>query len=93
MLFPLAGMALFAFASLFNSGFRLDRGLGSYLLPAAMGVAAGLILATLKRVIDAKNRSAQEFFLNLVESLATALDERDPYTHGHSRRVTALSLR
>ena len=32
------------------------------------------------------------FFLHLVESLAVSLDEKDRYTHGHSRRVTNLSL-
>lgn len=32
------------------------------------------------------------FFLRLVESLAMSLDEKDRYTHGHSRRVTNLSL-
>ncbi|MBU1234282.1 MAG: response regulator [Proteobacteria bacterium] len=32
------------------------------------------------------------FFLRLVESLATSLNEKDKYTHGHARRVTNLSL-
>lgn len=32
------------------------------------------------------------FFLNIVGSLAISLDEKDQYTHGHSRRVTNLSL-
>lgn len=32
------------------------------------------------------------FFLHIVESLAVSLDEKDKYTHGHSRRVTNLSL-
>ena len=32
------------------------------------------------------------FFLNIVESLAISLDEKDRYTHGHSRRVTNYSL-
>jgi len=32
------------------------------------------------------------FFLHIVESLAISLDEKDKYTHGHSRRVTNLSL-
>jgi len=32
------------------------------------------------------------FFLNIVDSLARALDEKDEYTHGHARRVTNLSL-
>jgi putative two-component system response regulator len=32
------------------------------------------------------------FFLHIVESLAISLDEKDEYTHGHSRRVTNLAL-
>lgn len=32
------------------------------------------------------------FFLHIVESLAIALDEKDRYTHGHSKRVTSICL-
>lgn len=31
-------------------------------------------------------------YLETIQSLATALDAKDSYTHGHSRRVTALAL-
>lgn len=34
----------------------------------------------------------KSFFLHIVESLAISLDEKDKYTHGHSRRVTDFSL-
>ena len=34
----------------------------------------------------------KSFFLHIVESLAVSLDEKDKYTHGHSRRVTDFSL-
>jgi cyclic di-GMP phosphodiesterase len=34
----------------------------------------------------------KSFFLHIVESLAISLDEKDQYTHGHSRRVTNLAL-
>lgn len=34
----------------------------------------------------------KSFFLHIVESLAISLDEKDRYTHGHSRRVTNLAL-
>jgi putative nucleotidyltransferase with HDIG domain len=33
----------------------------------------------------------ERLFLETIKSLAAALDERDPYTHGHSYRVAALS--
>jgi len=35
----------------------------------------------------------KSFFLHIVESLAISLDEKDKYTHGHSRRVTDFSLK
>ncbi|PLX49823.1 MAG: two-component system response regulator [Desulfobulbaceae bacterium] len=34
----------------------------------------------------------KSFFIHIVESLAISLDEKDRYTHGHSRRVTNLAL-
>ena len=37
-------------------------------------------------------KKERSFFLHIVEALAVSLDEKDEYTHGHSRRVTNLSL-
>ena len=37
-------------------------------------------------------KTEKTFFLHIVESLAISLDEKDEYTHGHSKRVTNLSL-
>ncbi len=34
----------------------------------------------------------QEFFLNTVKSLSAAIDAKDPYTKGHSERVTKYSI-
>lgn len=31
-------------------------------------------------------------FLNTVEALASAVDAKDPYTHGHSRRISQISV-
>lgn len=47
-----------------------------------------LLLADLQN----SREKEKEFFLHIVESLAISLDEKDEYTHGHSRRVTNLSL-
>ena len=33
-----------------------------------------------------------EQFMNFVSALASSIDAKDPYTHGHSRRVTKYSL-
>ncbi len=41
----------------------------------------------------ARNKELEKtFFFHIVESLAISLDEKDEYTHGHSKRVTNLSL-
>jgi len=49
-----------------------------------------------ERILLAKLAHSKEkeksFFLHIVESLAISLDEKDRYTHGHSRRVTNYSL-
>jgi len=37
-------------------------------------------------------RETRELFLNTVEALSAAIDAKDPYTHGHSRRVTDFSV-
>lgn len=42
--------------------------------------------------LAARSDKEKAFFLNIVESLAISLDEKDQYTHGHSRRVTNFSL-
>ncbi|MFQ5628955.1 MAG: HD domain-containing phosphohydrolase [bacterium] len=33
----------------------------------------------------------EELFLETIKSLATTLDEKDPYTHGHSQRVATIA--
>ncbi|MBF0498884.1 MAG: HD domain-containing protein [Candidatus Riflebacteria bacterium] len=37
-------------------------------------------------------RETRELFFNTVEALSAAIDAKDPYTHGHSRRVTEFSI-
>ncbi|NLI76890.1 MAG: HD domain-containing protein [Candidatus Riflebacteria bacterium] len=37
-------------------------------------------------------KEAREQFLHTVEALSAAIDAKDPYTHGHSRRVTDFSM-
>jgi len=37
-------------------------------------------------------KETRELFLNTVEALSAAIDAKDPYTHGHSRRVTEFSV-
>ena len=48
--------------------------------------------AQLEREIAERTSDVRKVFLGAVQSLAAALDARDGYTHGHSRRVTALAV-
>jgi putative nucleotidyltransferase with HDIG domain len=51
----------------------------------ASEVASSLRKAYLYEVIN-------KLFLSTVEALATAIDAKDPYTYGHSRRVARISV-
>jgi HD-GYP domain-containing protein (c-di-GMP phosphodiesterase class II) len=55
----------------------------------AMGVRNAQLFEELKAEIDKKQR----LFINTTIALAAAIDAKDHYTHGHTSRVTDLSLR
>jgi putative nucleotidyltransferase with HDIG domain len=42
--------------------------------------------------LDLHDQSMRDLFMSAISSLAAAIDERDPYTRGHSERVTEYSL-
>jgi putative nucleotidyltransferase with HDIG domain len=49
----------------------------------------------LERYVDQLKTAAEEnreLFLSSVRMIAAAVDEKDPYTHGHSERVTRYSM-
>lgn len=60
-------------------------------MPFIVGGIFASILAYFSFSIEKKKISEESFLLQVIESLAMALDERDQYTHGHARRVTCLS--
>ena len=37
-------------------------------------------------------QETKEMFLDIIEALAATIDAKDPYTHGHSRRVTQYGM-
>lgn len=52
------------------------------------------LLARVKSLVRVKNLLEElEDARNVIFSLATALDFNDPYTHGHSRRVSDIAVR
>jgi response regulator RpfG family c-di-GMP phosphodiesterase len=47
----------------------------------------------LERAVRRQTRRVRHTFLSAIDSLVRAMEERDPYTAGHSRRVRGLALR
>jgi cyclic di-GMP phosphodiesterase len=47
----------------------------------------------LERLVDQQAERLKELFLEGVQTLVQALDAKDPYTRGHSRRVSRYALR
>ncbi len=52
---------------------------------------AGKIESVVRRLRQAL-RQNQELFLETIRTLATAIDAKDPYTRGHSERVSSYSM-
>ena len=62
---------------------------------AAMAIANALLIQNLQdRVDEVKDLYLREhrIFIHTAIALATAIDARDPYTHGHTERVTRYCL-
>ncbi len=55
-----------------------------------MGMLATETAASIRKAQLYENIS--NMFINTVESFATAIDAKDPYTYGHSRRVAKISV-
>ena len=88
----LIGVPVFFVVSYLHDGLGKSRSFESYYVPMLVGCIVGTIFGLMRAIIQNKNRQEKESFLNIIETLANSLDERDKYTHGHSRRVTNLSL-
>jgi putative nucleotidyltransferase with HDIG domain len=92
ILFPLVGVSAFIIISFFHDGLNTSRNIQSYFVPILVGFLVGTIMGLMKVRLDKKKMQVQQFFLNIIETLANSLDEKDKYTHGHVRRVTNLSM-
>ncbi len=90
--FVLGGVCSFIVLSFFHDGLDTTRSLQSYIVPILVGYVVGSIMGLMKSNLSQRSKRSEEFFLNIIETLAVTIDERDEYTHGHSRRVTAMAL-
>lgn len=55
-----------------------------------MGLFASEVAASIRKA--QLYEEIREMFINTVEALSSAIDAKDPYTYGHSRRVASLSV-
>jgi putative nucleotidyltransferase with HDIG domain len=55
-----------------------------------MGIFASEVASSLRKAY--LYEEIKKLFLSTVEALATAIDAKDPYTYGHSRRVAQVSV-
>ncbi len=55
-----------------------------------MGMFASEVASSIRKAQLYENNS--KMFINTVEALASAIDAKDPYTYGHSKRVAQLSV-
>ena len=91
-LFSFVGAIFFFTVSFLRDVLGTDRSLLNLSLPVFMGTFSGAIIGLMKANLDANKKEAQQFLVNIIETLANSLDERDKYTHGHARRVTNLAM-
>jgi putative nucleotidyltransferase with HDIG domain len=103
--FALAGAASFAMARMFSKPIdTLSRSLSamtrsrSFEQPLPLAGTSQEIDAltqsfnTMMRSVVAAEAETQSAYVGAIRALATALDARDPYTAGHSERVSAISV-
>jgi len=79
-------------AHLQSSLLGVSRPVSGFILPSLIGVVIGMLLSSNRVYCLEKSVEQKRLFIDIVQSLSIALDERDPYTFGHSSRVTDFSL-
>ncbi len=75
-----------------NDGDRFGRDELDFFVALAHDVAMAIRNAQLFRQLEAELENKQRLFIHTTVALAAAIDAKDHYTHGHTARVTSLSL-
>jgi putative nucleotidyltransferase with HDIG domain len=73
----------------------VSAGNWSHRAPVDSGDEIGVLARSfnvMAATVEQKNKELEESYFASMESLARAIDARDPYTFGHSTRVAAISL-
>jgi len=75
-----------------NNGKRFGQGELDFFIAIASDVAMAVRNAELFKELEFELERKQKLFINTTLALVAAIDAKDHYTHGHTARVTALSL-
>lgn len=75
-----------------KNGEPLNREELDFFLALVSDVAMALRNARLFKQLEDELQKRQKLFLNTTVALATAIEAKDRYTHGHTERVTHISL-
>ena len=73
-------------------GRKFSQGEIDFFIALASDVAMAIRNAQLFRDLELELQEKQSLFIHITIALAAAIDAKDHYTHGHTARVTALSL-
>lgn len=65
----------------------------TFLLANAASIFVIRVIQTLQRQLEQRNRELQELNIQIITTLATTVEIMDPYTAGHSERISELTIR
>lgn len=74
------------------NGKRFSKGELSFFMALSSEVAMAMRNAQLFKALQLELNKERRLFMNMTVALAAAIEAKDHYTHGHTARVTSLSL-
>lgn len=75
-----------------NNGKKFSEGELSFFMALSSEVAMAMRNAQLFKALELELDKERRLFMNTTVALAAAIEAKDRYTHGHTARVTSLSL-